>query len=61
MWNTNRIGKREIRRGRLPFSLHIFRFYLVTKGLLPSLNEQVEYSLRDHPNINEFTTLLIYY
>ena len=54
-----RLAKCERRRGRLPFSLRSFQFYYVTKGFLTCLNEQIEYILSDHINLNEFTTLPI--
>ena len=41
------------------FSFGGFQFYWVTKGFLTSINEQVEQSLSDHLDLNEFTTLLI--
>ena len=39
MRNKSRLGKRERRRGRLPFSLQIFQFYYVIKGVLTCLNK----------------------
>ena len=59
MGNESRLGKREQRRGRLPFSLRGFQFHLLTKVFLTCLNKQVEYSLSNCLNLNEFTTLLV--
>ena len=42
MSNKSRLGKRERRRGRLPFPL---------RGFMTFLNEQVEYNLSDHLNL----------
>ena len=42
-----------------PFPFGGFQLYYTTKGFLTCLNEQVKYSLSDHFNLNEFTTLLI--
>ena len=41
------------------FPFGLFQFYLLIKGFLACLNEQVKYSLSDHLNLNEFTTLSI--
>ena len=59
MWNKIRLGKHKRRRGKPPFPLQGFQFYLLTKGFLTNLNEQVKYSLSYHLNLNEFTTILI--
>ena len=59
MGNHIRLGKRKRIRGRLPFSFRGFQFYQLTKAFLNCLNEQVEYSLSDHINLNELTTLPI--
>ena len=59
MGNKSRLGKRERRKGRLPFHFGLFPFDLLTKVFVTCLNEQVKYSLSYRLNLIEFNTLTI--